>query len=278
MTQRFVVLRDRGQALIANLEAIGIRVPGASRLREYVNVLAKALSYETRRRPTSAELAVLHRLYVELEEFETIYDCLGKDPEVVGWQRCAERALCGSILPRTDTNTAARNIQFELIVAAFMRSAGIEVTIDEPDVRARDEDGEFAVAVKRVRSASKVAYRLKEARNQILRSGRPGIIAVDLSSVINPADTPVDKSASQLAFQTNSSYFKRHIKPLRSQLGSDQVFGLLLHQSQLVHDAQELKLSYQRHWVIVNTLPMKHSGTLRLQRLERRLRSSWMAG
>lgn len=129
MSQRFVDLLDRGHGLLAKLEAVGIRVPRASRLREYVSALSKATSYEATRRPTAGELAVLNRLYVELEDFETIYECLRPAPEVVGWKRLAERALCGTLLPGTDSNDAARNTQFELIVASFMRSAGIEITL-----------------------------------------------------------------------------------------------------------------------------------------------------
>jgi hypothetical protein len=221
---------------------------------------------------------VLNRLYIEIEEFETIHSCLGRVPEVTGWQRRAESALSGSILATNDTNPAARNTQFELIVAAFLRSSGISVTFEEPDLHAQDEEGTFAVAVKRLRSKAKIAFRLKEARNQILKSGRPGIVAIDLSNVLNPSDRPVEKSLSAAAFQASSSYFRQDIKPIRAQLGSDQVFGFLLHQARLVQDVRELTLSYQRHWAVANTLSMNSSGTIRLQRLEKRLRTSTMAG
>lgn len=273
-SHRFEELQARAGALINDLERLGIRVHPASRLHEYLRALSSAVLYQTQCLPTSKELSVLNRLYLEVEDFETIRKYLGMEPEVDGWQRHVQRALDGSTLKEADVNDSARNTQFELIVAALFRDAGFDVKLVEPDLCVRDAEGDFAVAIKRVRSNTKIVTRIKEGEDQIVRSGRRGILALDLSSVINPSDAPADKTRAQQALRENSSYFRENIKRLRQQLRMDQVFGILFHDARLLRGVQDLTFSYQRNWFITNTLPLSDRWTQRLQGLETRLLQS----
>ena len=83
--------------------------------------------------------------------------------------------------------TRGRNTQAELFVAAICQKARLFPKFEEPDLLIRmPNGGDLAIAVKRPQSESKLNKLIREAIEQIRRSGYPGVIVVDGSLMANP--------------------------------------------------------------------------------------------
>lgn len=93
-------------------------------------------------------------------------------------------ALGGADLPEDDTNHLARNTAFELLVAATLTMGGVNVALDEPDVLALLGGGLIGIAAKRVQGIRSVRRRMRQAADQIRRSGSPGLIAVNADVIL----------------------------------------------------------------------------------------------
>jgi hypothetical protein len=83
----------------------------------------------------------------------------------------------------------ARAAQFELVVAASCRKAGIDPIFAEPDIKVRVERRTLAIAAKRLLSFAPIEKRTSEARRQIARATKDdphaqGIIAYDLTPAL----------------------------------------------------------------------------------------------
>lgn len=95
------------------------------------------------------------------------------------------KAVFGPHLTRPD-RTAARNFQFECLVAALLRLAGISDVISaEPDVRILVGESAIGIAAKRVTSLNPTQRRkqVRKALDQIHGQGIPGFIALNLDAL-----------------------------------------------------------------------------------------------
>lgn len=93
--------------------------------------------------------------------------------------------LSGADLAADDSNGTARDVQFELFVAAALAHGGVlGVRLCEPDVRIRAGEAELGVAVKRVQSARKSTRRVREAVRQIRGQGLTGFIVLNLDRLV----------------------------------------------------------------------------------------------
>jgi len=93
-------------------------------------------------------------------------------------------ALGGADVPENDTNHLHRNTHFELLVAAFLAMGDVPVVLSEPDLVVRLDSRDIGVAAKRVQNTSKIRRRMKDAQSQIARSGRDGLIAVNVDAIL----------------------------------------------------------------------------------------------
>lgn len=99
-----------------------------------------------------------------------------------------KQLFSGSRLPAEDTNTLARNLQYQLYLASRFSNSGMRINCVEPDFNF-EYDGEiYSVAAKRITSRNKVMERIKEAEQQILRSNYDGLIAISLDRLLNIAN------------------------------------------------------------------------------------------
>lgn len=282
MRHRFLHTRDRVRTLLANLQVAGIDVPRASRWRRYLRELDRIVVVEETRDLTAAEVTLLHRLLIEVEDLEMI-STLGNEPPVSGWVPRAQATMRGGVL-RTDDGrqSAARNAQFELVVAALFRAGGFQVHIEEPDLRIEDALGCFVIAAKRLRSRSKLEMRIGEARDQITQSGQRGLIAIDLSCIMNPADAAMKTedlhAAQQELAQAAIQVYRNARERARAKLRHDHVFGLLFYRATPIFDETNSVLTYQRHWAVANTLNATHAQTHNLRQILSRLQDSIKAG
>ncbi|WP_174991993.1 hypothetical protein [Burkholderia arboris] len=84
------------------------------------------------------------------------------------------------INPINNINSAGRDKLFEYYVGARFNAAGCSIRYDEPDVICNYKNIEFGVAAKRFR-VENLQQHIKKARNQIEKSGLPGVIALDVT-------------------------------------------------------------------------------------------------
>jgi hypothetical protein len=120
----------------------------------------------------------------------------------------------------------ARDIQFEMFVAAQLALGGLEVTKGEPDLRYRYGYERVGVAVKRLDSLAltQVRRNIKDAADQIARTGLRGWIALNLDTKLQGlplvANRPTLLKRFSLAFDS--------VIPLAARYGSGpQILGII---------------------------------------------------
>jgi hypothetical protein len=106
----------------------------------------------------------------------------GPDDELISVLR---KAVVGPHLTRSD-QTAARNYQFECLVVALLRLAGIaDVISAEPDIRILVGESAIGIAAKRVTSLNPTQRKkqVRKALDQVHAQGIPGFIALNLDAL-----------------------------------------------------------------------------------------------
>src|SRR5262249_39839378 len=97
--------------------------------------------------------------------------------------------LDGAILPSSDSNTLARDKQFELYMAALFTHSDFKVELKETDLRFEHDGIYYGIAAKRISSAKQIEKRVKEARLQLSKAGLRGLIALSVDRLL-PGDVP----------------------------------------------------------------------------------------
>lgn len=97
------------------------------------------------------------------------------------------RMLGGPDLPddEDENSSRPRNTQFELFVGAWLAAGGVPVRHAEPDLVAVILNEGLGVAVKRIRSRSKIIRRMKEAAVQIEQRTKVGIVVVNVDALLD---------------------------------------------------------------------------------------------
>jgi hypothetical protein len=91
-------------------------------------------------------------------------------------------------------NSSARNVMFELAIAAEWKRKGLNVSVGDPDLRLDLEDAAFLVECKRPFRDHSARANIKDAAKQIsayFTKEEPrefGIIAISLSRILNPGN------------------------------------------------------------------------------------------
>jgi len=175
-----------------------------------------------------------------------IFDQLREEPEPTGFQALVARALQDCVLPQDDTKgSPGRNAQAELYVSAVCRKAGLRpVEHEEPDIRCWLDGKEYGIAVKRLTSLSKVVRRVAEGRRQIVKTGLPGIITLDICIALNPENRRDFSSVTGLAFAAARMrelrrLVKSHYTQLRQAAKTTWVRGALLLDHRLRLDPED---------------------------------------
>ena len=134
-----------------------------------------------------------------------------------------------------------RNDAFAFVMSGKFMAAGICVTnVDGVSSRsliaAPDADFSFLwhgvaidVECKRLQSEAQLLKRAKNARKQILRAGRCGIIAIDCSALYRPSGTLLETASPEKAERDVSRWLETHIEPqVRPSLKPD-ILGFILY-------------------------------------------------
>lgn len=110
------------------------------------------------------------------------------------------RVIAGPELPSEEEHSSnqARNIQFELFLAATLWQCGVQVELAEPDLRCKIGDLTILFACKRLFAQNRLNKRINEATKQLRRNleslppkTSAGIIAISLSRVIGTIEQAV---------------------------------------------------------------------------------------
>lgn len=120
----------------------------------------------------------------EIIRIEVGISSLAAEPK---WKALIEKTINNdSYFPASaSSNTPGRDFGFEIYIAGRFSKSGFIVDPLEPDLKCTKGDIQFGVAIKRVRSRSQLIRRIKDASQQILRSGVNGVIVVDFSPLID---------------------------------------------------------------------------------------------
>jgi len=189
-------LVSRGEWALTVFRTLGAVPHPTSRLPKAI-----ALFKELNKGTTWAETATDSQLNQVAEAHRTVWELFviayAAD---MRWQRagtpfCARKvnqSLRGSETPDSETNTLARNTQFELYVAALLTLGGADLRLDEPDLLLLYGRSYVGVAVKRMSSASpaKLESRLLEASDQIHRWTSEGYIAINIDVYLRGRKLP----------------------------------------------------------------------------------------
>ena len=162
---------------LARLRLMEVRVPPRCRLEQ---------SRDAVRRVTQFNVQLAHgdpnteRLYVEshrtiLESYIITRDLEPPTPETADRLR---RMLGGPAVPIQGRHDPARDIQAEFFAAALLFGSGFRVDPEEPDLMLTRGGVKWPVAVKRATSHRNFQKRMRQAKEQLIRSKRAGFIAV----------------------------------------------------------------------------------------------------
>ncbi|MCY2951592.1 MAG: hypothetical protein NTU53_06395 [Planctomycetota bacterium] len=163
--------------------------------------------------------------------------------------------LKDAVLPQDDkAQSKGRDTQCELFVAATCARAGLRPVFAEPDLRCTLARWELGVAVKRVKSVSKLKHRLQEAAKQVKRSTLPGVVVADISMALNPQNScDMQMESVQSLGQHVEEDAERLLTTdmhLRDALVRSGVLGVVL----IVH---QVRLDRQRGWELGSvTVPL----------------------
>jgi hypothetical protein len=178
--------------VLASYQKLGIAVPPGSRVARMAAVVFDGDGNQRiRLKKSDPDFLLAREVGRDLTQLAFVFDSL---PGQVLGQFLAElkKTVDDQALPQHyNGNTFGRDSQFHLYVAAVAQNAGfLDLRSGEPDVVCRLGDAELGIAAKRVKTTSKLATRIKKASDQIARSQRPGLIAVDTSLALNRKNDP----------------------------------------------------------------------------------------
>lgn len=176
---------DLAKAFREGLKEVGYSLPRTCRISQLIDIVLawpEVVAYGPAL--SSERVRQTHSCLAELQLLAPVLHMLRKDASV--WWPTFKRAYSGplSFDDETVESTDARNAQFELYVAALLSIGGFRIRLEEPDIVTSWRRVEFGVACKRVQTENGFDKAMKSARRQIERSGRPGIIAVDLTPAV----------------------------------------------------------------------------------------------
>jgi hypothetical protein len=264
----YPALVERTRQDIAALSVAGVRLSPSSRFQQYLLQLEAAVRADGLTVPAGADLKVWVRSLSELDDLHLVISQLRRGPEVRGWQQRVRDVVSGPIVRGDEVkHSRARDIQFELVTAAMFRQARYGVVLDEPDVIIDSTIPSFGIAAKRPRSFDAVQRNVESAARQIRRSGRLGIVALDITDAIAPEDPCIRTARYDDAFawviRSADTFLNEHERYLRRFRKSDLTIGLAVHFALpvFVDSPGRPRFGYARRFVMCNWVSLKDPRT-----------------
>jgi hypothetical protein len=152
-----------------------IPIPPRSRLDLYISVVRGLASG----RPAHLSLVDVGGAMLEVRQLATIVDGLNDRPELAA---SFKRLLRGKFLTLdAPVKDEARDLQFELYVAARLALSGLRVELLEPDIVVHLGTKRLGVAAKRPRSAGGLKSAIEKGGRQLRANAVRGFLALDAS-------------------------------------------------------------------------------------------------
>ena len=233
--QSYQALARRARELAALLKSHDLRIPEGSRFSKYIDILERVATFTGPVIPLKeSAFALVAQAHHEVEQLHFVVSRLSGAPEVKGWKSEVQQVLSGSYYPQHERHPRrARNVQFQLYLTALSKFAGYEVEIAEPDSVIATTEFKFGIAAKRLRSVKHAHQALSKARKQIIRSGLPGIIALDVGEIHNPRNVILTVSdpiiATQKVTDAVDDFIHKNYEMISHSYGDNSVFGLLVY-------------------------------------------------
>lgn len=175
-------LAKRSDAVLTWLDRIGYSPKPSSRIDVYIRVIQDAAAHESGIDPD-----LLIRAIRELSELYVIRCKFRFCPIPRNARPLFSNLVRGGIFPDEEgQNTAARDSQFHLYLAAVLRLAWVFPAFDEPDLVLPRRS--LGIAVKRLTGTSPTNFnrRLRKGSDQLAQAGMRGIICIDATEVMAP--------------------------------------------------------------------------------------------
>ncbi|HZS57713.1 MAG TPA: hypothetical protein VFA43_00485 [Gemmatimonadaceae bacterium] len=205
---------------LRHLEAVGITIPSDCRQKRALSLLRRINNGQVLLRPDDSIL--LHRIETNWRTaWETvlishaIYNRRRQRSRTPFTNDRLRRMMGGHELGDTPSSAYARDVQFELFVAALFAHTAVDVQGGEPDLRVTLGYERIGIAAKRVRSLkpARIAEHVNRAVVQIRDTGLRGMIALNLDARLEGANLPAAAEERGNLFVERLDIVLNHIKP-----------------------------------------------------------------
>lgn len=214
-----------------------------SRFDEYKNILNDlTIAHETNAFESfSTDYIYIVNAVVEANELVRIFNGLNISNDIDYSQRLSEIAKGRPLRYEEGNNTRARNISFELLIAARFVEAGYNVIFyDNADVKVEYRGLELFVECKRLNSKNQAQKRISKGLKQLHRRYKTatnpllakGLLAVSIGRIINPdfdllrAET--SEELSRKAHLINNNFVDKYSKYLHKTKDRRTIGSIIL--------------------------------------------------
>jgi len=235
---------ETAQFVVESIESLGVAVNPTSRLGIMLAVLAKPRQGTARVIvPSDPDFETALESVHDMSLLEFIFDQLNGHECDDDYMSMVRKVVKDSVLPQADrTQSRGRDAQFELYVTAVCQSAGLTpVRMEEPDVTCTFDATRYGIAAKRIKSVAALEKRVREASNQIVKAGLPGIMVLDTCVALNKENRRIEVPIPEAEFgelyrRAVNRFVHEHHDRLLKWTESKGVLGLVVHDLQVRMD------------------------------------------
>ena len=224
--------------VIESIKAMGLQVPGGSRLMQMYCTLTDANRQLIL--PDGRDFQTAVEAERDMQVLAFVFDMAAAHPTDQKFYDLIKRVLGDSVLPQDNRNQSqGRDFQFELFVAAICQNAGLApVERKEPDVTCVAQGVKYGIAAKRIKSAGNLHRRISKAADQVGKAGFPGIIVLETSLLFNPDNTRItspvsDDNFGRLYHGALCRCISRYADAIHKWVHGKGVRGLVFHDQQV---------------------------------------------
>lgn len=228
---------ENAKFVVDGISKLGFKIHSASRIGRMHRVLTTGSEIVDRKDPQFETALEAER---DLQMLGFILDVLQNQLVEETFRHRFESVLNDTVLPQQNLeHSPGRDAQFEFYIAAICEKAGMRpVLLEEPDITCCVKGKKFGVAAKRIKNASKLETRIREAANQIETTKLPGFIAIDTCVALNRGNdritTPmVDEVFMRIHKRALYEFVKHFHDRIQEWVRGKGVRGIIVHDEQI---------------------------------------------
>lgn len=253
MRSTFAIIAKEMDEICHWLQSFGLNsnLSRASDYRKRLNEIKRAFD-ENDFDPVNSQAAPYLKALIEFQDLSTIYRSLrGHEPQ--GLLERLKKVNSGPVTysDENDSNSAARNFAFELLVASSISTANLPCILNASlaDVRTKIGGRPINIQCKRLRSANRVHKNVKKACKQLIidckpkRGNRPlGYVFLDITALLNPQSSTFDADNEKSIIDFNNfiieHFYKEHIDTYDEGY-PHCLLGIVVHNTILSYDRND---------------------------------------